>query len=228
MSVRSDHAWTSEVGAGGLSESPGSDAGQPPEGHAHASLSPDGPNGQASGTPGESEAERNNRNLSDLLQELRVAGLGVQMLFGFLLALPFTVRFTTLTSGQRDLYRASLICAALSTALLVGPVAYHRWVFRRHVKGKLLRIANVEALVGLSMVALTVCTAVWLVLTVVGLTWIVGLLAALATASFVVLWFVLPIVDRMEAESAQESERGLSESTAARTAVSVASTQRRV
>jgi len=158
---------------------------------------------QSTADTGESEAERNNRNLSDLLQELRVAGLGVQMLFGFLLALPFTMRFAKLTEGQRDLYRASLLCAALATALLVSPVAYHRWVFRRHVKGKLLKIANVEALVGLAMVALAVSLAVWLVLLVVGLTWLVALLAAVTTASFVALWFVLPIYDRIVAGSQQ-------------------------
>ena len=83
---------------------------------------------------GESEAERNNRNLSDLLQELRVAGLGVQVLFGFLLSLPFTVRFKQLDALERALYRVSLLDAALAIALLVSPVAYHRWVFRRHEK----------------------------------------------------------------------------------------------
>lgn len=155
----------------------------------------------------ESEAERNNRNLADLLQELRVAGLGVQVLFGFLLSLPFSMRFTTLSSGERNLYRASVLCAALSIALLVSPVAFHRWVFRRHVKGKLLKIANVEALIGLAMVALAVCTAVWLVLMVVGMTWIVGLLAAMTTACFVVLWFVMPILDRITADSHQEPQR---------------------
>jgi hypothetical protein len=226
MSASSGHAWTPEADSGRRGRSGSPEAGPPAEAAAPAALSP---NGQHSGRPpGESEAERNNRNLSDLLQELRVAGLGVQMLFGFLLALPFSMRFTMLTGGERDLYRVCLICAALSTALLVGPVAYHRWVFRRHVKEKLLRIANVEALVGLSMVAVTVCTAVWLVLMVVGLTWIVGLLAAVASASFVVLWFVLPIVDRIEAESTRHSQHGVGDGASARTTVPVAPTQRRV
>jgi len=94
----------------------------------------------------ESEAQRDDRNLAELLQELRVAGLGVQVLFGFLLSLPFTVRFVKLTSWQRHLYVASLLLAALSTALLCGPVAYHRLVFRRHEKDRLLRAANVMAL----------------------------------------------------------------------------------
>ena len=79
----------------------------------------------------ESEFERDDRNLAELLQELRVAGLGVQVLFGFLLSLPFTTRFAMLSPAQRQLYIASLMLAALSTALLLAPVAYHRLVFRR-------------------------------------------------------------------------------------------------
>jgi len=66
----------------------------------------------------ESEAERIDRNLAELLQELRVAGLGVQVLFGFLLSLPFTSRFTRLSQGQRELYLATLVLAAVATALL--------------------------------------------------------------------------------------------------------------
>src|SRR6202035_5437132 len=88
----------------------------------------------------ETLAERDNRNLNDLLQELRVAGLGVQVLFGFLLSLPFTVRFAQLDGVQQGLYEATLLCAALSTALLISPVAFHRWVFRKHEKGRLLRV----------------------------------------------------------------------------------------
>lgn len=148
----------------------------------------------------ETEAARKNRNLSDLLQELRVAGLGVQVLFGFLLALPFTVRFRQLNGVDRNLYQLSLLCAALATALLVSPVAYHRWVFRRHEKDRLLRYANVQAIVGLAMVAIAVCAAVWMVLLFVGLNWPVGLLAGVTTGLFVILWFALPMLDRLEAD----------------------------
>src|SRR5580698_26209 len=151
----------------------------------------------SSGTTNESEAERNNRNLSDLLQELRVAGLGVQVLFGFLLGLPFSARFSRLDGSGRALYQVSLICAAVATALLVSPVAYHRWVFRRHEKGRLLRYANTQAIVGLGMVALAVCVAIWMVLLFVGLNWPTALLAAVVTGCFVALWFVLPIADRI-------------------------------
>ncbi len=104
----------------------------------------------------ESEAQRDDRGLAELLQELRVAGLGVQVLFGFLLSLPFSVRFVRLSGAQRDLYVTSLVLSALSTALLCGPVAYHRLVFRRHQKARLLRTANVMALAGLGAVGLAI------------------------------------------------------------------------
>ena len=164
-------------------------------------LAPTGFNANSSelSRTGESESERNNRNLSDLLQELRVAGLGVQVLFGFLLSLPFTVRFGRLDALERELYQVSLICAALATVLLISPVAYHRWVFRRHEKRRLLRHANVQAILGLAMVAFAVCSAVWMVLMVTGLNWLSGLFAAVTTGCFAFLWFVLPVVDRLGA-----------------------------
>ena len=148
----------------------------------------------------ESEAERNNRNLTDLIQELRVATVGIQVLFGFLLSLPFTVRFTRLDEVQRDLYRVSLLCAAAATALLVSPVGYHRWVFRRHEKGRLLRFANVMAILGLFGVALAVTSAVWLVLSFVGIDWVFSLLASIVTGMFVYLWFALPIYERTNSD----------------------------
>src|SRR5580693_9925005 len=101
---------------------------------------------EATGSPdprNESPAQRDDRNLAELLQELRVVGLGVQVLFGFLLSLPFTNRFTRLSQGQRELYLATLVLAAVATALLLGPVAFHRLVFRRGQKERLVRAANV-------------------------------------------------------------------------------------
>ncbi|HEX9516215.1 MAG TPA: DUF6328 family protein [Streptosporangiaceae bacterium] len=98
----------------------------------------------------ESEAERDDRNLMELLQELRVAGLGVQVLFGFLLSLPFTDGFAKLSHAQRGLYIADLVLAAVATVLLVGPVAYHRLVFRQHLKEPLVIVANKMAIAGLA------------------------------------------------------------------------------
>jgi len=154
---------------------------------------------RSSDTADESEAEQNNRNLNDLLQELRVADLGVQLLFGLLLGLPFTVRFSRLDGSGRTLYQVSLICAALATALLVSPVAYNCWVFRRHEKGRLLGFANVQAILGLGMVAVAASAAIWMVMLFVGLSWPVGFFAGIATGSLPALWFVFPIVDRLGA-----------------------------
>ena len=97
----------------------------------------------------ESPEERDDRNLQELrLQELRVAAIGVQVLFGFLLAMPFTTRFRLLdgVSGAR---RLEFLLAAVATALLAGPVAYHRFVFRLHEKERLVRAADVMAIAGL-------------------------------------------------------------------------------
>ena len=71
------------------------------------------------------------------------------------------MRFKQLDALERALYRVSLLSAALAIALLVSPVAYHRWVFRRHEKGRLLRYANTQAIIGLGMVALCVWPSGW-------------------------------------------------------------------
>jgi len=144
----------------------------------------------------ESQAQRDDRNLGELLQELRVAGLGVQVLFGFLLSLPFTNRFTRLNSGQRDLYLVSLVLAAVATALLVGPVAYHRLVFRRGQKERLVRAASAMAIVGLAAVGLAVSAAVLLVTSYVGGGLEAGLITAFVACLFGLLWFAFPLARR--------------------------------
>ncbi|HUB21085.1 MAG TPA: DUF6328 family protein [Streptosporangiaceae bacterium] len=144
----------------------------------------------------ESSTQRADRNLGELLQELRVAGLGVQVLFGFLLSLPFTARFTRLSAGQRDLYLASLVLAAVATALLVGPVAYHRLVFRRGQKERLVRAASVMAIGGLAAVGLAVTAAVLLVVGYVAGGVAAAVITAFVAAMFGVLWFVFPFASR--------------------------------
>jgi hypothetical protein len=144
----------------------------------------------------ESRQERDDRNLIELLQELRVAGLGVQVLFGFLLSLPFTNRFERLDPDQRQLYMATLLLAALSTALLTAPVAVHRVVFRQHRKEHLVRVANAMALTGLAAVGLSITGAVGLVSSVVtpGLA---PVLFAGTAATFTALWLVVPVLGRI-------------------------------
>src|SRR5487761_1151189 len=158
---------------------------------------------RAAGSPdlrNESEAERDDRNLAELIQELRVAGLGVQVLFAFLLSLPFTVRFAQLNDGQRDLYLACLGLAAVAITLLIGPAAYHRLVFRRGMKERLVRFANVLAILGLTAVGASVLAAVLLV------TWYVagalagGLITAVIGVMLFGLWFPVPLVSRYDRE----------------------------
>ena len=144
----------------------------------------------------ESEAQRDDRNLAELLQELRVAGLGVQVLFGFLLSLPFTSRFENLSHDQRQLYVTSLMLAAVSTALLLAPVAYHRLVFRRHQKERLVRAANIMAIGGLAAVGLAVSAAVLLVTGYVDHGLPAVLISACTLVLFGGLWFALPLARR--------------------------------
>jgi hypothetical protein len=141
----------------------------------------------------ETQAERDDRNLAELLQELRVAGLGVQVLFGFLLSLPFTTRFSRLGPWQRDLYLASLVLAAVSTVLLLGPVAYHRLTFRQHQKEALVRAASKMAVLGLASVALAVCAAVLLVTSFVATVLPAALITVFVVCMFGGLWFAFPL-----------------------------------
>jgi len=154
------------------------------------------PDQPGAGRPGETGAERDDRNLIELLQELRVAGLGVQVLFGFMLALPFTTKFVKLSQPQRDLYVASLLLAAISTALLMAPVAYHRLVFRRHQKEALVKDANVMALCGLAAVGLAISGAVLLVVSYVDQGLPAVIIAVLVVCLFAGLWFALPLARR--------------------------------
>jgi O-antigen/teichoic acid export membrane protein len=150
---------------------------------------------QARDDPGrnETEEERDDRNLMELLQELRVASIGIQVLFGFLLALPFSVRFTRLSLNQRHLYVAVILLTAVATAQLSAPVAYHRLIFRHHRKMELLRTANVLALTGLATVGVSICGAVLLVVSFVLSGLAVPLICLATAASFLGLWVLLPL-----------------------------------
>ncbi|RJK93883.1 amine oxidase [Vallicoccus soli] len=133
------------------------------------------------------------RNLNELLQELRVAQTGVQILFAFLLTLPFNARFDGTTEVQRVAYVVTLLLSAAATGTLIAPVAFHRLVFRRGKREELVRVANTLAVVGLGLLLLAVSGAVFLVVdVVVGGTGAV-LLAGGAAAWFLVLWVLLPL-----------------------------------
>src|SRR5215211_363976 len=101
----------------------------------------------------ETELERSDRHLSELMQEVRVAQTGVQVLFGFLLTVPFTARFEVLSQSQRALYFATLAVAGCAAMLLIAPSSHHRVLFRCGDKDHLVRVANRYALAGLGCVA---------------------------------------------------------------------------
>jgi hypothetical protein len=137
--------------------------------------------------------ERLDRELIELLNELRVALPGVQVLFAFLLTLPFTGRFARLSDVQQAVYFATLCGTIVSTAFLMTPTAYHRLRWRRYDKERMLRISNRAAIVGLVFLALAVSGAAYLIADV--LFGIAGAaVTAIATAALLgSLWFLLPI-----------------------------------
>ncbi|HEX6688836.1 MAG TPA: DUF6328 family protein [Solirubrobacterales bacterium] len=145
----------------------------------------------------ESEDARLDRNLGELLQELRVALPGVQVLFAFLLAVPFQQNFTKITAFEQKVYFATLLCTAISAALLISPTAYHRLTFHLQQKRELVFIANRLAIAGLAFLALAMTGAIMLITDVLfgGVATVVFSLAAFAT--FVVLWGVLPLRRRL-------------------------------
>jgi Family of unknown function (DUF6328) len=144
----------------------------------------------------ETLAQRDDRNFGELVQELRVVGLGVQVLFGFLLSLPFTVKFAALSQGQRDLYVACITLASVAIVLLLGPVAYHRLIFREGMKESLVLVSNVMAICGLAAVAGAVLSAVFLVVGYVAGTLPAALITALVGVMLAALWFALPLARR--------------------------------
>lgn len=147
---------------------------------------------------GEDASERLDRELIELLNELRVALPGVQVLFAFLLTLPFTGRFARLSDIQQGVYFGTLCAAILSTALLMTPTAYHRLRWRRYDKERMLRISNRTAIAGLVFLALAVCGAAYVIADV-----LFGVAGAVATAVVTAallgsLWFLLPLSREME------------------------------
>jgi len=149
---------------------------------------------------GERPLERADRNMVEMLQELRVAQTGVQILFAFLLSLSFTERFARIDDFQRGTYVTTLLLTAVTTGLLVAPAAIHRMLFGKGVKATTVRIGHRLFVAGLVALAMTLVGAVLLVLDVaVGRTFAVWS-AALLGVLLVGLWFVLPLPVRTRNE----------------------------
>lgn len=146
----------------------------------------------------ESNDERVNRELIELLNELRVALPGVQVLFAFLLAVPFSQRFGETTDLQKDTFMVALLSTLAGSVFLIAPSAYHRIRFRDRDKEALLRIGNVFAIVGMLFLALGMTAVVFLVTDVIYKGTLTALVTSLTAALFAIVWFVLPLVRKSQ------------------------------
>lgn len=164
----------------------------------------DRPSGRDSGRE-ESEGERLDRNLSELLQELRVALPGVQVLFAFLLAVPFQQNFTKITPFQERVYFATLLLTAASAVLLIAPSAFHRMTFRMQQKDSLIFLANRFAITGLGLLALAMTGAIMLITDVLFGAAATVIASAATLIAFVAFWYLLPLRYRLNLRARERS-----------------------
>lgn len=152
----------------------------------------------------ETEQERLDRNLSELLQELRVALPGVQVLFAFLLAVPFQQGFEDVTEFQKIIYFATLMLTAISATMLISPSAYHRITFRYQQKRRLVYYSNRFAIIGLAMLALAMTGAILLVTDFLFSKTAAFIAAGVALCVFGFFWFAMPLQRRLRLSAGQE------------------------
>jgi hypothetical protein len=144
----------------------------------------------------ETKDDRLDRELIELLNELRVALPGVQMLFGFLLAVPFTQRFSSITTTQRHVYYFTFITTAVASIFLIAPTAYHRLRFRQRDKEALIQTASRLAIAGTTCLAAALTAAVYLVTDLLFHTAATALAAAATAGLLVWFWYGLPLMRR--------------------------------
>ncbi len=140
----------------------------------------------------ESDAERHDRQLGELLQELRVALPGVQVLFAFLLIVPFSARFGDATPFQRDVYFATLLLTTAATVLLMAPTAIHRALFRRGMKRGIVEIGHRLSLAGLALLGLAIAGAVVLVTDALYSASVAVMIGVAVVVTTAILWAVVP------------------------------------
>jgi hypothetical protein len=157
---------------------------------------------------GESKGERLDRELMELLQELRVVLPGVQVLLAFLLTAPFQQRFSQLPGSLRNAFFAAIVCSTLATALLIAPSAHHRLRWRAGEKERLLRIGNQLALWGTVFLAAAIVLALYVVTNVLFTSQQALLTAAAAVVVFGVVWYVVPMVGSSSSNQDEEQEDG--------------------
>jgi Family of unknown function (DUF6328) len=145
---------------------------------------------------GEDRSERLDRELIELLNELRVALPGVQVLFGFLLAVPFSQGWQRVTDAERLVFFLTFLSTAIATVLLIAPSAQHRILWRARDKEALLRRANALALAGTVFLALSITGAVWVVTDVIYARAPTSAVTAAIAGLFAWVWFAAPLIRR--------------------------------
>ena len=155
----------------------------------------------------ESRKEQLDRELMELLQELRVVIPGVQVLLAFLLTAPFQQRFAELPGSMRNAFFASIVCATLATAFLIAPSAHHRLRWRAGEKERLVRVGNQMAIIGTVFLAAAIVLALYVITDVLFTTNLAVLTAIGALVVFGGLWYVLPMLGRQPQESRGASSR---------------------
>ncbi len=141
----------------------------------------------------EDEGERLDRELIELLNELRVVMPGVQVLFGFLLTVPFQQRFATIDDFQRIVYFVTLLLVAASSAFLMGPSAFHRLTFREGQKPYLVELGTRQTIVGMALLALAMNGVLLLLTDLLFHTTTVAIVVAAMVGLFGWLWFGLAL-----------------------------------
>ena len=142
----------------------------------------------------ETQEERVNRELIELLNELRVALPGVQVLFAFLLAVPFSQRFDQTSELQRQTFMVALLSTLAGSVFLIAPTAYHRLRFRDRDKEAMLQISNVFAIVGVVCLAIGMTAVVFLVTDMIYKGTVTAVVTAATAGLFAAVWFGLPLV----------------------------------
>ncbi|PWK90338.1 hypothetical protein C8D88_101354 [Lentzea atacamensis] len=150
----------------------------------------------------ESDQRRLARNVNELLQELRVAQAGVQILFGFLLSIAFTEKYSSVGTYIRVTHLVTVLCAAVAVAFLTAPAAWHRVLFRQGRREDVVDSGNTFALVGLAFLALAMTgTVLLLAEVIIGQDWASIVVGVLAFAIFSGLWFALPYASSKRAQN---------------------------
>ena len=142
---------------------------------------------------GEDRQERTARELIELLNELRVILPGVQVLFAFLLTVPFTQRFPDLDDLETGVFFMTLLCTAVSTALLIAPSAHHRLLWRRGVREQRLELGNRLTMAGLIFLLPAIVGVVFVITAFIFDLTTAVVVTGLLALFFILLWFVLPL-----------------------------------